>query len=133
MKTLTPFALLLALTSPLAADELRPAPDYYVETLFALTMAEALATSCPDIGMDLLAAGARTSDLRDELAADGFEPNALSTQMIDPAPALRDLQAAFLEKHPGLGDPDEASVCGAARAEMAQDTLVGTYLFEGVE
>jgi hypothetical protein len=133
MKHMIPFAVALTMASPLAAEDLRPAPDYYVETLFAVTMAEALATSCAAMGMDLLAAGAATTELQEKLIADGFNPDALVTQMIDPAPALRDLQTAFLEKHPDLSAPEEDAVCAAARAELAEETAIGAYLVEGVE
>lgn len=129
MKRLTPFAAVLALASPAVADALRPAPDYYVEALFSLTMAEALATSCSTVGMDLLAAGATTTELREKLSDDGFDADQAFAQMIDPAPALRDMQAAFLEKHPGLGEPSEEIVCAAAQIEIDEETSVGRYLF----
>ena len=130
---MTRFPLLLCAcvaATPLSAEDLRPAPAYFVETFFELTMAEALASACPAVGMDLLAAGAATTDLRLKLATDGFDPDAPLAQMIDPGPALRDLQDAFLVKHPGLADPTEDSVCAVARAEIADETPVGGYLFE---
>ena len=133
MKHLT-FAVALSLAPGMAsAEDLRPAPEYYVETLFALTMAEALATSCSTMGMDLLAAGAATGELQDKLEADGFDRDQPFAQMIDPAPALRALQEAFLEKHPDLAAPDEAQVCAVARAELEQETRVGRYLNAGAE
>ncbi len=131
MKTLSFAALTLALSAPLAADELRPAPDYYVDALFTLTMAEALATSCTAIGMDLLAAGATTTELREKLSADGFDGDQAFSQMIDPGPAMREMQAAFLEKHPGLNAPSEEIVCAVAVQEIAEETRIGGFLFEG--
>lgn len=131
MKRLIPLAVALTMAAPLLADDLRPAPDYYVDTLFSLTMAEALATSCNAVGMDLLAAGATTTELREKLAGDGFDGDQAFSQMIDPGPAMREMQAAFLEKHPGLSDPSEEIVCAVAAQEIAEETMIGIYLFEG--
>jgi hypothetical protein len=133
MKRMIPFAVALTMASPLSAEDLRPAPDYYVDTLFAVTMAEALAISCAPMGMDLLAAGSATTELQEQLTADGFDTDMLATQMIDTSPALLDLQTAFLEKHPDLSEPDEDAVCAAARAELAEETAIGAYLVEAVE
>ncbi len=133
---MTRFSLVAALgliATPAFAEDLRPAPDYYVEALFSLTMAEALATSCRTVGMDLLAAGAATTGLTEQLAEDGFDTEQPFAQMIDPAPAIRDLQADFLVKHPGLNEPTEEIVCNVALAEMAEETVIGRLLFDGTQ
>ena len=117
---------------PASAQDLRPAPDYYIDALFSLTMAEALAQSCSTMGMDLLAAGAATTELQEKLIADGFDAEEPFAQMIDPAPVLRDLQTAFLIKHPDLNTPDEAKVCAAAQVELEEATTIGRFLNAGV-
>jgi hypothetical protein len=48
--------------------------------------------------------------------------------MIDPAPAIRALQAAFLDRYPVLDAPSEAEVCGVAGSEIAADTAIGQLL-----
>lgn len=133
MKHLTLPVALSLMTGAAFAEDLRPAPHYYVNTLFALTMAEALATSCSTMGMDLLAAGAATIELQEKLAADGFDRDQPFAQMIDPAPALRTLQESFLEKYPNLASPDEAQVCAVAHAELEEGSLVGRYLNAGAD
>lgn len=114
---------------PLAAQELRPAPDYYVEALFSLTLAEAIASTCGGLGMDLFAAQTRTMELSEQLAADGFDAREPFSQMIDPAPQIRALQAEFLARYP-LQGADEAAVCAAGRSEIQQDTVIGKLLVD---
>jgi hypothetical protein len=129
MRYLIAPALLAAALPVQAETPLRPAPDYFVEALFSLTLAEAIAQACPELGMDLFAAQTQAGELTERLVADGFDRTQPFAQMIDPAPALRDLQAAFLETYPIAGADAEA-VCAAGHAEMEKGTAIGTLLID---
>lgn len=115
---------------PALAEELRPAPDHFVQTAFATTTAQALALACPTLSFEILRAAQESGRVMGLLAQEGFDPERLSEQMIDPAPRFAELRAAFLEKH-GLADgaPAEA-VCAAGRAEIAEGSAIGGYLVE---
>ena len=92
-------------------------------------MAEALALSCSTVEVDLFATQARVTDLNAQLAEDDFDTDRPFAQMIDPSPAIRDLQTAFLERYP-LQDPSDEKVCAAARSEIAEGTIIGQLLVQ---
>lgn len=126
------FAAAMVIAPPALAEDLRLAPTYYTDAIFSIQMAEALALSCSTIGVDLFATQARVTELNELLAADGFDTDQPFSQMIDPAPTIRDLQTAFLEKHP-LNNADEAEVCAAAATEIEDDTIIGKLLVKELE
>jgi hypothetical protein len=122
--------LLLAAALPAAAQEARPAPDYFVGAAHDFTTANALAVSCTRISIDPGAAGRRSTEVIERLAADGFDPATLEQDMADPSEIFMERRAAFLEKH-GLNDAaPEGAVCAAALAEIAEGTGVGALLLE---
>lgn len=124
--------MIAAMAAPAWAEELRPAPDYYVEAVFAIQMAEALALDCDAVTVDLFATQARVTEMTEALVADGFDADQPFAQMIDPAPRLRDMQAAFVGQY-GLEDPDQDALCAAARSEMEKTSPLGALLKDDVE
>ena len=123
-------ALLILLGAPAAAQGTVPAPDYFVEGVYASATAQAVALACPGLSVDLHAAARLSDDILARLSADGFDPENLLTRMADPAPAIAALQDAFLARH-GLADGAASEVaCAAGAAEIAEDSAVGGLLVE---
>jgi hypothetical protein len=123
--------IFLALAAPAVAQTPRPAPAYFVDAAHDLTAANALAVSCSAISVNPVATAARSQDVMDRLAADGFDVGApLAGQMADPVEVFAERRADLLERH-GLNDaaPEDA-VCAAARAEIAGGTGIGALLLE---
>lgn len=119
----------LLLAAPAFAQELRPAPAYYTDTVFAVSMAEALAKGCPALGLNFYVVQERLDMLEARLGEDGFDVKEPFTQMIDPSPVFGLKQQAFLAKHPIEGAAG-AEVCAAGRTEMSDETLIGTLLID---
>lgn len=119
----------LALAAPAAAQELRPTPAYFAQTIFDSSMAQALAQACGTVSVDPGRAAERGEALLIALQEDGFSPTEPQTEMIDPDAAIRSLQEAFVARY-ALDSPDEARVCEIARAEMDAETGLGLLLVE---
>lgn len=122
----------LVLAGPALADELRPAPDYYTDAVFAVTMAEALAKGCGTVGVNFAAISEQMTALETRLSEDGFDTATPFNQMEDPSAIFDAMGRAFLTKYPIEGQSAEA-VCGAASAEIAAETLIGSLLLEATE
>ena len=123
-------ALLLALTLPAGAQELRPVPDYFVETAMWTSTANILAVICNGLSIDLPAAARLSQETLDRLTEDGFTPRLLAEEMEDPADAIEVLQSAFLAKHDLARGASEAEGCAAGRREIAEGTEIGALLLE---
>ena len=119
----------LACATPVAAEDLRPAPEYFVDALFATSMAQALAEICEDLGLNFPQMQVTFDTLNTQLSADGFDTEEPFKDMQDMTGQVHQRQSAFLEKHPIEGaTPDEA--CAAARSEMAEGSAIGALLME---
>ncbi len=124
-------ALAVMLGCPLGAQELRPAPGYFVDAMVAITTAENIATTCPNLSFDAVAASDVTTEVMEALAADGFDGKNLQGSMADPAEAVRGKQAAFREKHKLAQDEaDFIRICMAGFAEIREASQVGGFLIE---
>ncbi|WP_424971540.1 DUF5333 family protein [Dinoroseobacter sp. S76] len=117
----------LVLAGPAFAQELRTAPSYYTNTIFAVTMAEALAQGCQALGLNFFAVQSQLEMLEARLGEDGFDTDEPFDQMIDPTPIFASMQQDFLVKHPIEGAP-QAEVCAAGQTEMDEETLIGRLL-----
>jgi hypothetical protein len=117
------------MTGAVQAQDLRPAPAYYTDSVFAVTMAEALAQGCLKVGINFGAVSERMAMLEAQLADDGFDIDAPFDQMIDPSPVFGAMQQDFLARHPIEGQGEDA-VCAAATAEIAEETMIGSLLLE---
>ena len=122
-------ALLIAAAAPVTAQELRPAPDYFVNTVFGLTVAQALARSCSTVTLNPVAAQQASEALLIRLEEDGFDMTAPHEQMSGAQEAMDAARDAFMTRH-GLVQPDETQVCAAATNEIAEATAVGLMLLE---
>lgn len=110
-----------------AAD--RPAPDYYLEALINTTTAQQLALSCPTLSVDLAVMADASGVVINRLEADGFTMTAEQTGMSASTDALAARQQVFVTKH-GLDTPTPALVCAAGKAEIAEGTVMGSFLIE---
>lgn len=119
----------IGLASPVAAQELRPAPDYFVGALIATEFAQALAINCPTLSVNPVVAKAMSENVLNWLEEDGFDRANPAAGMIDATPRLQELQAKLIERH-GLAGAKSDKVCAAGRAEMADKTDIGNLLVE---
>lgn len=107
----------------------RPAPDWFIEGIYAMSMAEALARGCRSVGLNGFAAAAHASTLTRRLEEAGFDPADPVPQMIDPDGRTQAEHDAFLARHPGI-DTSGADICAVARSEMDAETVIGLLLSE---
>lgn len=105
----------------------RPAPDYFLQALTDLNLAQALATQCETLSIDPVASQARTDVVLDQLAADGFDRNDPVSQMSDATEALGSLQQAFVDRH-GLAGAEREAYCAAGLADTQSQTGPGQFL-----
>ncbi|MDV7145496.1 DUF5333 family protein [Tropicimonas sp. TH_r6] len=124
-------AVSVGLAAPVPASELRPAPGYFVDAMVSITTAENIATACPNLSFDAVAASDVTAEVMEQLGADGFDAKNLEGSMADPADAVRARQAAFRENHKLAKDEtDFIRICMAGFAEIKEKTQVGAFLVE---
>lgn len=119
----------LALAGPGVAEDLRAAPAYYTDTVFAVSMAEALAKGCTALGLNFYEVQTQLESLEAQLGDDGFDTDAPFEQMVDPTSVFAGMQQNFLAKYPIEGAP-EAEVCAAGRTERQDETLIGALLID---
>ncbi|WP_424966665.1 DUF5333 family protein [Dinoroseobacter sp. S375] len=117
------------MAGPAVAETLRPAPSYYTNTVFAVTMAEALAQGCGALGLNFFAVQSQLEILEARLGEDGFDTDEPFDQMIDPTPIFTSMQQDFLTQYPIEG-ASQAEVCAAGRTEIGEDTLIGMLLID---
>ena len=113
-----------------AAQELRPAPDYYLDAVVAFTAAESLAVACSEVSVDLQAVRVASGEILQQLEADGFDTSRPDAGIEDPSAVLNERLAALMNSHGLSSGADEDAVCAAARAEMSEGGLLAGYLVE---
>ncbi len=112
------------------AGELRPAPDWFVEAVVAVTTAEQLARSCAALSLEGQTVHEATTAVMVRLEEDGFDTARPDGGMEPSAEAFRERQEAFMDKHGLTGEITVAMVCAAGRAEIAEGSVIGGYLVE---
>lgn len=125
--TLASAALTLAGSSAFAAD--RPAPAYFLDTVMAVSTAQQLALSCPSISVNVVVISNASGKVMSQLDTDGFDTSSETLGMLDTSDAFAARQAAFMARHDLEGANGDA-VCAAARREITEKTVIGTYLME---
>ncbi|WP_420863076.1 DUF5333 family protein [Algirhabdus cladophorae] len=119
--------LVMLVSSGTAFAQDRPAPDYFLQTLTDLNLAQALATQCQELSIDPAAAQMRTDDVLDQLEADGFDRNDPVSQMADASVALGQLQDAFVTRH-SLAGADRTAYCAAGQQDVEAAIGPGQFL-----
>lgn len=115
------------------APELRPAPDYFVDTLVAMNSVRGLVRGCAMLRISSENVQAHMKATRELLATDGFDMDNLGTQMQDPTERFKERQQAFFDTY-GIGsDVTRDQLCDAARAEIEKATILGSFLVMGTQ
>ncbi len=112
-----------------AQDDARAAPEYFIKAIIDASTAQQLAMICPRVKLDLPVVEQVTGDVMARLEQDGFDLNSETLGMVDPGDELVARQRAFMAKH-DLDNAEQEDVCAAARAEMAEGSVIGSYLTE---
>ncbi|MBT8409647.1 MAG: DUF5333 domain-containing protein [Alphaproteobacteria bacterium] len=111
--------------------QLRPAPDYFVDTLVAMNTVRGLVRGCEMLRVSSENVQAHMKATRELLATDGFDMDKLGAQMQDPSERFKDRQQDFFETY-GIGsDVTRDQLCDAARAEIEKATILGSFLVMG--
>ena len=112
---------------PSFAQDLRPAPEYFLNTMFAVPMAENLAAFCPTASLNYAVISVAHDEVMKRLTSDGFQTEDPFSEMQDTQPAMDAKLAEFMERHQ-LAGADQKMVCLAAANESAAGTMVGRLL-----
>ncbi|WP_172676925.1 DUF5333 family protein [Aestuariivita boseongensis] len=110
--------------------DLRPAPGYFLDAIVATSTAQQLARSCPEVSVDPVVISRSTGEVLGQLEADGFDVNQSDMGMLDASADIKSRQDAFLAKHSLADGASTEAVCAAAKLEIADETLIGSYLVE---
>lgn len=110
--------------------ELRPAPDYFVETVAAMNLARVMAKNCKGLTVSPAAAEASGEATLEMLAADGFPADNPTALMEDPNPQVAERQSAFLASYELQDANSVAQICAAGLQEIAKQTPLGSLLVE---
>jgi len=105
----------------------RAAPDYFLQALTDLNLAEALATQCELLSIDPAKTALLTDEVLARLEADGFDPADPVTQMLDARDELMALQQGFVDRH-GLAGADRDAYCAAGATDLVAQVGPGAYL-----
>lgn len=129
MKTGTILLVAFLAAFPIAADEHLPvAPQYYLDVVIGMSLAEQYAWHCPEIEVNGDAIGATYAAMLEQLAAAGIKTDPPHENMLLPPPAETDAKIHdMLARHQGAEDPKQ-SFCDGASMEMAEETIVGSFL-----
>lgn len=125
-------AILISLTAVAGtaqAEDLREAPEYFIETVFAVSLSGALARACPSLSVDPAAVNRASLALDEKLAADGFPADDPVSGMTGAQAKMDARQDAFMTTYPLIGASTD-EVCAAGRAEMAAGSVLGGLLVE---
>ena len=127
------FSAWVGVTGSVAFAADRPAPAYFLDVVMASSTAQQLALACPSISVDVIVVAKASGEVMTQLETDGFDTTTDSLGMTDTSDAFAARQDAFLARHDLQDGATADVVCAAARAEMAQGTLIGSYLMEAPE
>ncbi len=127
-----PFAYLLPAlwiaTQAGADDHLPVAPQYYLDTVIGMSLAEQYDWYCPEVEVDGDAMGAAYAVVLEQLAAAGIPTDAPHEHMLLPPVEETDgIIHAMLARHKGADHPEQ-SFCDGARAEMDEKSITGSFL-----
>ena len=117
------------LATPALAQDLRPVPAYFADTIFDLATAQALATSCAEIDVNEALSVDLSNALLVRLAEDGFDVDAPESEMDNPADVLGKWQTTYVARM-GLMGAGTEQVCRVARIEIGIQSGIGRLLYE---
>lgn len=112
------------------AQDLKPAPDYYLDAVVAFTAAETLARSCRTVSVDPVALTNESERILKRLADDGFDTTRPDAGMVDPSEELNSRLVALMTDYGLKNGSEEDEVCAAAREVMAESGQISGFLLE---
>ncbi len=114
----------------LAENHLAVAPQYYLDTVIGMSLAEQYAWHCTKLDVSGEAMGVAYAGVLEQLASEGIPTDAPHEHMLLPPAAETDAMITdMLERNQAADDPATA-FCSEARAEMAAGSIVGSFLQE---
>lgn len=125
-------AVMSAVLAAPAMAEVKPAPQYFVDALFASTAAQQVALFCPSLSIEPIAAQNQSETILAKLDQDGFDTTQEDLGMADISDTVAGLSTAFMARH-GLDGVGADKVCDAGRAEIADASYIGALLIEAAQ
>ena len=124
--SITAFVALMATAT--AAQEVKvSAPQYYIDALYALQVAENVHEFCPNYALNEATYNEQKRWIKRRLKDDGFDPENPQSKMKDVDRRLAAKEGALREKF-GFESDSKAGYCTAAKFEIAEQSLIGKML-----
>lgn len=121
-------ASLVLLTTASVAQEVKvSAPQYYIDALYALQVAENVHEFCPTYSLNEATYNEQKRWIKRRLKDDGFDPENPQAKMKDVDLRLATKERLLREKF-GFESDSQAGYCTAAKFEIAEQTLIGKML-----
>jgi len=116
------------MTAPAVAQDVKvSAPQYYIDALYALQVAENVHEFCPKYSLNEATYNEQKRWIKRRLKDDGFDPENPQAKMKDVDRQLATKQRVLREKY-GFQSNSKAGYCTAAKFEIAQQSLIGKML-----
>ena len=120
--------LALGLAPAASAQDVKvSAPQYYIDALYALQVAENVHDYCPSYALNEATYNEQKRWITRRLKDDGFDTKNPRAQMKDVDRRLAAKQAALQKKY-GFESDSRAGYCTAAKFEIAEQSLIGKML-----
>lgn len=117
--------------APLWAQDLPPAPGYFVDAVFETTMAQSLALSCPQLSFEIREASLYSGEVMARLNDEGFDTNSPDGVAVSGFnESLSERVEPFLARYGLDTDTSAQNACAAGLAELAADSPVARFLIE---
>ena len=116
------------MTGPAVAQEAKvSAPQYYIDALYALQVAENVHEFCSTYSLNEATYNEQKRWIKRRLKDDGFDPENPKAQMKDVDRRLAAKEGALRKKF-GFESDSQAGYCTAAKFEIAEQSLIGKML-----
>ena len=120
-------ASLAAAPAVMAQEAKVAAPQYYVDALYALQVAENVHDFCPKYSLNEATYNEQKRWIKRRLKEDGFDPENPQAKMKDVERRIAVKEGALRDKY-GFESDSEAGYCTAAKFEIAEQSLIGKML-----
>lgn len=128
MKTLAMTGLLVVTMQSASAQDRTVAPDYYIDGVFAASMAQQIALSCPTLSVNPVATSTLSGGVLARLESEGYDITNLDFDVRAGQRALDQRVAAFGERTGLQSGALTETVCLAGQREIEAATEVGKLL-----
>lgn len=118
----------VVLAQPLCAQDLRVAPDYYIDGVFAASMAQQIALACPTLSVNPVATSTLSSGVLARLESEGYDITNLDFDVRAGQQALDQRVTAFGERTGLQSGALTETVCLAGQREIKAGSDVGKLL-----